>query len=118
MFEEVIRPLTDQQIAELRDSAYLPMYTAWTELRTKLIAAHAEIVRLKAELRDRERRIGDASILMHDWDGEYNPDLYKGNAPGLASVIEESYTILQGKSWRTKNEQEQEQEQNSPQGAD
>ena len=114
MFVEVILPLTDQQIAELRDSAYLPMYSAWTELRTKLLAAHAEIVRLKTELRDRERRIGDASILMYDWDGEYNPDLYKGNAPGLADVIEKSYTILQGKSWRTNNEQEQ----NHPHGAD
>lgn len=102
---ETILPLTDQQIAELRDSAYLPMYSAWTELRTKLMAAHAEIVRLKSELRDRERRIGDASILLYDWDGEYNPELYKGNAPGLAAVIEESYKILQGKSWRTSNEQ-------------
>jgi hypothetical protein len=73
-----------------------------------------EMETLKAELRDYQRRIRDASILLYDWDGEYNPNLQKGNAPGLADVIEKSYTILQGKSWRTNDEQEQ----NHPHGAD
>lgn len=55
---------------------------------------------LMARIRDLEKRIGDASILLADWDGFYNPDTEKGNAKELALLIEEAFTILQGRSWR------------------
>jgi hypothetical protein len=116
MFVETIRPLTDEQVAELRESAFLPMYSAWTELRGKLFAAHDEIVRLKQELKDRETRIANASILMYDWDGYYNDSLKKGDPHELARLVYDSYTCLQGKGWKeTKHD---EQEHNGVHGAD
>ena len=51
-----------------------------------------------------EKRIGDASILMADWDGYYNPETKQGNAVELANLIYESFTILQGRGWDDKAE--------------
>lgn len=61
--------------------------------------AYGEIERLNERVRDLETRIGNASITLADWDGFYDPNTEKGNARELASLIEEGYTILQGKSW-------------------
>ena len=47
-----------------------------------------------------EERIGNASILIADWDGYYDADNQTGNAIELAKLIEEAFVILQGKSWR------------------
>lgn len=60
----------------------------------------AEIVRLRERVRFLENRIGDASIMLADWDGYYNPDTKQGNVEELASLIEDAYCTLQGKSWR------------------
>lgn len=46
-----------------------------------------------------ENRIGDASIMLADWDGYYNPTTKSGNAEKLALLIEDAYRTLQGKSW-------------------
>jgi hypothetical protein len=52
-------------------------------------------------IKDLENRIKDASILMVDWDGYYNPETKQGNAVELAKLIEDTFRILQnGKSWR------------------
>lgn len=60
----------------------------------------AEIVRLRERVRDLERRHLDASFLLADWDGYYNPNTKCGNVEELASLIEDAYRILQNKSWR------------------
>lgn len=62
-----------------------------------------EIERLRAKVADLETRIGDASMMLADWDGYYDPTAKTGNAEELASLIEDSYKILQGKSWRKEN---------------
>ena len=59
-----------------------------------------EIARLRERVHDLEHRIGDASIMLADWDGYYNPDTKQGNVEELASLIEDAYRTLQGKSWR------------------
>lgn len=52
-------------------------------------------------MKDLENRIKDASLLMVDWDGYYNPETKKGNVEELAKLIEDAFRILQnGKSWR------------------
>lgn len=62
--------------------------------------AYEEIVRLEGRVRDLERRHLDASFLLADWDGYYNPETKNGNVEQLASLIEDAYRILQNKSWR------------------
>lgn len=59
-----------------------------------------EIARLHERVRDLEKRHLDASFLLADWDGYYNPDTKRGNVEELASLIEDAYRILQNKSWR------------------
>ena len=59
-----------------------------------------EIESLKAEIKALENRIGNASMLLADWDGYYNPKTKTGNVEELASLIEDAFRILQGKSWR------------------
>ena len=59
-----------------------------------------EIERLRERVRFLENRIGDASVMLADWDGYYNPTTKRGNAEELASLIEDAYCTLQGKSWR------------------
>jgi hypothetical protein len=51
-------------------------------------------------IKDLEERIKNASILLVDWDGYYNPETRTGNAVELAKLIEDTYKVLQGKSWR------------------
>jgi hypothetical protein len=53
--------------------------------------------------KDLENRIKEASLLMVDWDGYYNPETKKGNVEELAKLIEDAFRALQGgKSWRDK----------------
>jgi hypothetical protein len=59
-----------------------------------------DIKDLETKLEILEERIYNASILLADWDGYYNPKNKKGNAEELAKLIEEAYIILQGKSWK------------------
>lgn len=53
-------------------------------------------------LRERDearRKISDASAIMCDWDGFFDPNTQEGNIVELAILIEESYRILNGRSW-------------------
>lgn len=59
-----------------------------------------QVKELEEKIDDLQRRIGDASILMADWDGYYDPKSECGNAKELAMLIEDAFKILQGKSWR------------------
>jgi len=72
-------------------------YATTFDLSTK---AADEIERLRERVRDLEKRHLDASFLLADWDGYYNPDAKQGNVEELASLIEDAYRILQNKSWR------------------
>jgi hypothetical protein len=47
-----------------------------------------------------ENNIGDASFLLMDWDGYYDPQTGKGNTKELALLVEDAYGLLQGRSWR------------------
>jgi hypothetical protein len=60
----------------------------------------SEEQKLRERVRDLELRIGDASMLLADWDGYYNPETRTGNTVELARLVEDAYKILQGKSWR------------------
>ena len=71
------------------------------EVIERLIKERDEVQR---ELNALTKRIGDASILLCDWDGYYNPETGKGNVEELANLIEEGYTTLQGRSWRDPEE--------------
>ena len=63
--------------------------------------SNSETTNSEARIRDLENRIKDASLLMVDWDGYYNPETKKGNVEELAKLIEDTFRILQnGKSWR------------------
>lgn len=55
------------------------------------------------EIKDLRKRIGDASIMLADWDGYYNPEKQKGDVVELAKLIEEAFTALQGRSWRSED---------------
>jgi len=70
----------------------------------KIGEAAAEIQRLRDENANLTQRIQDASILLWDWDGYWNPDTGTGNARELAGLIESAYTLLQNESWRKSNE--------------
>lgn len=66
-----------------------------------------EIEALKKTIMDLEKekneyleRIKNASIILFDWDGYYDPNAKKGSASDLAGLIEEAYVALQGESWR------------------
>lgn len=49
---------------------------------------------------DLEERILNASFMLADWDGYYNPETKKGSVEGLAELVEDAYRALQGRSWR------------------
>lgn len=61
-------------------------------LRKERDEALTEICNLK-------KKIDDASIIMCDWDGNFDSNMQNGNIVELAKLIEESYRILNGKSW-------------------
>jgi|Laugresu1bdmlbsd_1035121.scaffolds.fasta_scaffold184651_2 hypothetical protein len=67
---------------------------------SELTALKAEVEQLKSTVKDREKRIADASILLYDWDGFYDPVKNRGNPVELARLVEDAYIVLQGKSWR------------------
>ena len=56
--------------------------------------------RLVDALRERDearRKISDASAIMCDWDGFFDPKTQSGNTVELAKLIEEAYRILNSK---------------------
>jgi hypothetical protein len=57
------------------------------------------IQHLENKVKDYEQRIADASITLYDYDGYYDPVTKQGNADKLAMVIDDVYTILQGRHW-------------------
>ncbi len=59
-----------------------------------------DIEDLEIKLEILEERIYNASMLLADWDGYYNPKTKQGNTEELAKLIEEAYIVLQGRSWR------------------
>lgn len=56
-----------------------------------------DIIRERDECLD---RIKDASLLLYDWDGYYEPETGRGDTIRLAELVEQAYKILQGESWR------------------
>lgn len=61
------------------------------------------LYRLSLAEKDRDEyldRIKDASLLLYDWDGYYDPETGKGDTIRLAELVEQAYKILQGESWR------------------
>jgi len=54
----------------------------------------------KEYIADLERRLTDASFMLMDWDGYYNPETKQGSVQGLAELVEDAYKALQGRSWR------------------
>jgi hypothetical protein len=81
-------------------ASMMGMHSAWREAQDALIDGAAEIRTLRAMIKDLEKRITDASFILMDWDGYYNPQTKQGNTVELANLIEEAYAALQGKSWR------------------
>ena len=58
-----------------------------------------KINELENKIKVLEQRMGHASIVLWDYDGYYNPNTKRGDATGLAGIIDEAFTILQGKHW-------------------
>ena len=58
-----------------------------------------KVQQLEQIIKDLETRIGDASILLADYDGYYDPLTKTGNVRELASLIDDAYIILQSKHW-------------------
>ena len=63
-----------------------------------------EVAELRAYVHDLEQRIQNASFLLCDWDGYYDPETRKGNTVELAKLVEDAFRILQGRSWRSTEE--------------
>jgi len=53
----------------------------------------------RLEVRALQKKIGDTSIMLYDWDGYYNPHSQSGNIVEMAKLVEEAYSALQGRSW-------------------
>lgn len=49
--------------------------------------------------RDYRARMENASFLIYDWDGYYDPEAQTGNAKELALLLYDTYKIIQGKGW-------------------
>lgn len=58
-----------------------------------------KVQQLETTIKDLENRIGNASILLADYDGYYDPQTKTGNARELASLIDDAFIILQSKHW-------------------
>jgi hypothetical protein len=53
----------------------------------------------RLEVRALQKKIGDTSTMLYDWDGYYNPHSQSGNIVEMAKLVEEAYSALQGRSW-------------------
>jgi hypothetical protein len=53
-----------------------------------------------AQIKDLKERILNASFILADWDGYYDPNTKTGNTEKLAELVEEAFRALQGRSWR------------------
>lgn len=58
-----------------------------------------KVQQLETIIKDLENRIGNASILLADYDGYYDPQTKTGNARELAGLIDDAFIILQNKHW-------------------
>ena len=58
-----------------------------------------KVQQLETTIKDLEKRIGNASILLADYDGYYDPQTKTGNARELASLIDDAFIILQNKKF-------------------
>jgi len=97
----LIKRLDAIPVEQRMDAASMfQMLSAWREVQDTLIVGALEIRTLREKVKELENRIKDASLLMADWDGYYNPETKKGNVEELAKLIEEAYATLQGRSWR------------------
>ena len=61
-----------------------------------------KVQQLETTIKDLENRIGNASILLADYDGYYDPQTKTGNARELASLIDDAFIILQNSHWTKK----------------
>ena len=61
-----------------------------------------KVQQLETTIKDLEKRIGNASILLADYDGYYDPQTKTGNARELASLIDDAFIILQNSHWTKK----------------
>lgn len=84
-------------------ASMMQMHSVWREVQECLIEGSREVRKLREEIKALENRIGNASMLLADWDGYYNPKTKTGNVEELASLIEDAFRILQGRSWRDSN---------------
>jgi len=97
----LIKRLDAIPVEQRMDAASMfQMLSAWREVQDTLIVGALEIRTLREKVKELENRIKDASLLMADWDGYYNPETKKGNVEELAKLIEEAFATLQGRSWR------------------
>ena len=60
-----------------------------------------ELLKAQKYIKELEFCIGAASTTLYDWDGYFCERDFTGNAPKLAALIEDTYSILQGTSWRS-----------------
>jgi hypothetical protein len=81
-----------------------------TTTKTARSPVQTENESLREKVRQLENRIMDASFLLCDWDGYYDPEKQTGNVRELASLVEEAFTKLQGRSWRDANPEEEKDE--------
>ena len=47
--------MSDENLQKLFDLSYTQLYSIWTEIRTSMIWAHEEIVRLRAKIAELEK---------------------------------------------------------------
>lgn len=84
------------EIRDLREA--VNDLTAWAE------GVEADNDTLRKEIARLQNKIANASILLADWDGYWNPVTKTGCTEELARLIEEAYRSLQnGKSWNNTN---------------
>jgi hypothetical protein len=84
------------EIRDLREA--VNDLTAWSE------GVEADNDTLRKEIARLQNKIANASILLADWDGYWNPVTKTGCTEELARLIEEAYRSLQnGKSWHNTN---------------
>lgn len=88
-------------IEEKMDAAsMMQVHSIWRVAQDSLINGSKEIKDLRERVKDLENRIMNASMMLADWDGYYNPETKKGSVEGLAELVEDAYKALQGRSWR------------------
>lgn len=73
------------------------IYELEAHVANRIRELEAQVNRLKEERDAARRKISDASAIMCDWDGFFDPKTQSGNTVELAKLIEEAYRILNSK---------------------